>query len=111
MLAPLSWLREYVDIDIPVADLAERLTLAGLEVTAIEPIGDWWDAETIVVGQVAAVLAHPNADRLVLVDVDHGASEPQRVVTGAPESLPVQGTECGRGHPARPQGSLRPRRR
>lgn len=84
MLAPLSWLKEYVDIELPVADLAERLTLAGIEVTAIETIGDWWDAETILVGQVVAVLAHPNADRLVLVDVDYGANEPQRVVTGAP---------------------------
>jgi phenylalanyl-tRNA synthetase beta chain len=98
MLAPLSWLKEYVDLTLPVEALAERLTLAGLAVDAIHHVGDWWDPETITVGQVAAVLPHPDADRLVLVDVDFGGAAPQRVVTGAPnlyqyrltaETLPV----------------------
>ncbi len=97
MLVPLSWLKQYVDINVSTADLAERLTLAGLEVAGIEMVGSWWDAETITVGQVVAVHPHPDADRLVLVDVDHGGDEPQRVVTGAPnlyefkeaETLPV----------------------
>ena len=84
MLVPLSWLKQYVDIDVSTADLAERLTLAGLEVAGIEMVGSWWDAETITVGQVVAVHPHPDADRLVLVNVDHGGDEPQRVVTGAP---------------------------
>ncbi len=84
MLVPLSWLQAYVDIDLPTEALCERLTLAGLEVGGVEHVGDWWDPETIVVGQVAAVLPHPDADRLVLVDVDYGGDEPQRVVTGAP---------------------------
>ena len=84
MLVPLSWLKQYVDIDAPTEALAERLTLAGLEVAGIERVGDWWNPETIVVGQVVGVSPHPNADRLVLVDVDYGGPEPQRVVTGAP---------------------------
>ncbi len=97
MLAPLSWLKEYVDLSLPTEALAERLTLAGLAVDAIHHVGDWWDPETITVGQVVAVLPHPDADRLVLVDVDFGGAAPQRVVTGAPNlyqyrsaaSLPV----------------------
>ncbi|HAJ36358.1 MAG TPA: phenylalanine--tRNA ligase subunit beta, partial [Chloroflexi bacterium] len=97
MLAPLSWLKEYVELTLPVEALAERLTLAGLAVDAIHHVGDWWDPETITVGQVVAVLPHPDADRLVLVDVDFGGAAPQRVVTGAPNlyqyrhaaSLPV----------------------
>ena len=84
MLVPLSWLKEYVDIDMPTAALAERLTLAGLEVGTIEQVGDWWDPETIIVGQVVGVSPHPDADRLVLVDVDYGGEETERVVTGAP---------------------------
>ncbi len=84
MLVPLSWLRQYVDINVSTADLSERLTLAGLEVAGIEQVGSWWDADTITVGEVVAVHPHPDADRLVLVDVDHGGEEPQRVVTGAP---------------------------
>lgn len=91
MLVPLSWLREYVDITLPTAELAERLTLAGHGVDAIEKIGDWWDAETLIVGEVLAVLPHPDADRLSLVDVDFGSAEPDRVVTGAPNIFAHRG--------------------
>ncbi|HLH60539.1 MAG TPA: phenylalanine--tRNA ligase subunit beta [Ktedonobacteraceae bacterium] len=97
MLVPISWLKEYVDLDMPLKELADRITLAGLEVEAIEQAGEWWDPEHIVVGRILAVKAHPNADRLVLVDVDYGGPEPEQVVTGAPnlfqykdqENLPV----------------------
>ena len=56
MLAPLSWLKDYVDLTLPMEALAERLTLAGLAVDAIHHVGDWWDPETITVGRVAAAL-------------------------------------------------------
>ena len=49
--APLSWLREYIDIDVPVEELARKLTLAGLEVEHIETVGEEW--ENIYTGQVA----------------------------------------------------------
>ncbi|MCB0142117.1 MAG: phenylalanine--tRNA ligase subunit beta, partial [Caldilineaceae bacterium] len=91
MLIPLSWLKEFVDIPISTEQLAERLTLAGMEVDAIQKVGDWWDPETIVVGEVAAVLPHPDADRLVLIDVDYGAAETERVVTGAPNLFQYKG--------------------
>src|SRR6266536_4698143 len=84
MLIPLSWLKEYVDLNLPTKQLAERLTLAGLEVEGIENSADWWDPELIIVGQITVVKAHPNADRLVLVDVDYGSSQTEQVVTGAP---------------------------
>jgi phenylalanyl-tRNA synthetase beta chain len=84
MLAPLAWLKEYVDITLPIKELAERMTLAGLAVDAIRVVGDWWDPEYLRVGQVLRVAPHPDADRLVLVDVDYGGDAPQRVVTGAP---------------------------
>jgi phenylalanyl-tRNA synthetase beta chain len=84
MLVPISWLKEYVELNVSTAELVERLTLAGLEVATVHQVGDWWDPATLIVGQVCAVLPHPDADRLVLVDVDYGGAEPQRVVTGAP---------------------------
>src|SRR5206468_1036722 len=84
MLIPLSWLKEYVDLNLPTKQLAERLTLAGLEVEGIENSADWWDPELVIVGQITAVKAHPNADRLVLVDVDYGSSQTEQVITGAP---------------------------
>ncbi len=84
MLVPVSWLKEYVDINLPLTELVERMTLAGLAVDAIHAVGDWWDPEFIRVGQVLQVAPHPDADRLVLVDVEFGGAAPQRVVTGAP---------------------------
>ncbi len=84
MLVPVSWLKEYVDITLTTEELAERITLAGLEVASIQRVGDWWDPDKIRVGQILAVRPHPNADRLVLVDVDYGGEAPETVVTGAP---------------------------
>lgn len=96
MQVPLSWLSEYVDIPLPIPELAERITLAGLEVGAIEYVGlpeaDLpWDPETILVAEVTEVKAHPNADRLVLVVVDYGGPELETAVTGAPNLRPYLG--------------------
>ncbi len=89
MKVPISWLKDYVDINISVDELAERLTLAGLEVTGIQYIGVEgadlvWDREKLILGHVLKVEQHPNADRLVMATVDIGTAEPETVVTGAP---------------------------
>src|SRR5579883_2040957 len=92
MLVPLSWLKEYVDLLLPTDQLAERITLAGMEVEEIERIGDWWNPAAIVVGQIIAIKKHPNADRLALVDVDYGGPAPEQVVTGAPNLFQYKDT-------------------
>lgn len=89
MRVPLSWLKEYVDISLSPEDLAELLTRSGLEVDSIERIGVPgaelpWDREKVLVANILEVRQHPNADRLVLADVDYGAEQPHTVVTGAP---------------------------
>ncbi len=81
MKVPLKWLKDYVDIDIPVDELARKLTLAGLEVSDIQVIGGSWDK--VIVGQILAVNPHPNADRLRLATVDLGSRQ-ITVVCGAP---------------------------
>ncbi len=91
MRVPVSWLRDYVDITEDLVDLAERLTLAGLELGAMERIGDWWDREAIVVGEVVEVRPHPDADRLVLADVAYGGAKLEQCVTGAPNLFPYKG--------------------
>ncbi len=93
MKVPLSWLREYVPITLPIAALAERLTLAGLEVESITQIGDFWDRDRVFVGQILEVSQHPDADRLVLARVAYGAGEPLTVVTGAPNLYPYVGQD------------------
>jgi phenylalanyl-tRNA synthetase beta chain len=96
MLVPLSWLGDYVDIDLPVDKVAELLTNAGLEVKHIIKVGldgaDLeWDREKIVLAKLLTVEQHPNAERLVLATVDYGAEEPKTVVTGAPNLYPFVG--------------------
>jgi phenylalanyl-tRNA synthetase beta chain len=107
MQVPLSWLRDYVDIDIPVEALAERLTLAGLEVGAITYLGipqghvpgiRWpksdhlvWDRDKIVLGAIREVKPHPDADRLVIAMVDYGGTELEATVTGAPNLFEYRG--------------------
>jgi len=81
MKVPLRWLKEYLDISLPPAELAERLTMAGTEVKGWQVVGGSW--ENIVVGQIVAINPHPNADRLTLPTVDLG-TEQQTVVCGAP---------------------------
>ncbi|MCY3558883.1 MAG: phenylalanine--tRNA ligase subunit beta [Chloroflexi bacterium] len=82
MDVPLKWLASYVDWDFSVEELAHRLSMAGAEVEAIKRSGGDWDQ--VVVGRVAAVDPHPNADRLRLATVDFGAEDPLQVVCGAP---------------------------
>ncbi len=84
MRVPLSWLSDHVTWDLSAEELAERLTLGGLEVESVDYVGEEWDRNKIFVGEVLEVREHPNADRLVLVTVDYGAEESMEVVTGAP---------------------------
>ncbi|GAH72904.1 unnamed protein product, partial [marine sediment metagenome] len=81
MKIPLKWLKEYVDIALSSSDLANKLTMAGMEVKGTQVIGGDW--ENIVVGQIVAINPHPNADRLTLPTIDLG-TEQQTVVCGAP---------------------------
>ncbi|MFC1995908.1 phenylalanine--tRNA ligase subunit beta, partial [Chloroflexota bacterium] len=81
MKVSLNWLNDYVDITLPLADLADRLTMAGLEVKGRQVTGGNW--ENIVVGQIVTINPHPNADRLRLATVDLGTDQ-QTVVCGAP---------------------------
>ena len=81
MKAPLNWLRDYVDITLPPAELARKITLAGFEVGEIQTSGGKWD--NIVIGKIVSVNPHPAADRLRLATVDLG-TEQQTVVCGAP---------------------------
>lgn len=105
MKVPLSWLKDYVEIDLPLDKLARLLTMAGLEVDEIHVVGLpippsehnefkftglEWDKEKIVVAQIDEVMPHPNADRLVLCKLQDG-KEDHVVLTGAPNLYPYKG--------------------
>src|SRR5215510_5303047 len=110
MKVPLSWLKDYIDLDgLSVEDIARKLTLAGLEVEEIKyaglPMpaykegdkhefktsGIDWDREKLVVAEIREVMPHPNADRLTLLDLFDG-KETQTVLTGAPNIFHLKGT-------------------
>jgi len=114
MKVPISWLKDFVEITIPIEELARRLTLAGLEVEAIQYVGlplpaekveghtsgdsvleintsgIEWVADKIVVASVSEVMPYPNADRLVLCKLYDGEQE-HVVLTGAPNLFPYKG--------------------
>ena len=114
MKAPIRWLKEFVDITLPIEELARRMTMAGLEVEEIRYVGlpmpgviikgpseghlrpetkisgIAWDPDKIVVGAMSEVMPHPNADRLVLARLDDGQVE-HTVLTGAPNLFQYKG--------------------
>jgi phenylalanyl-tRNA synthetase beta chain len=86
MRVPVSWLRDYVAIDMPLEDLATRLSIASAEVEGIEPKGvadQDGNLGYFKIGRVVEAEKHPNADRLQITKVDVGESEPRSIVCGA----------------------------
>ena len=81
MKVSLSWLKDYIDIVMDPADLAEALTMAGLEVESVSDRYDFLDR--VVVGRIEEIRPHPNADKLRLCRVDTGERHVS-VVCGAP---------------------------
>lgn len=85
MRVPYRWLSELVDIPWPAAELAERLTMAGVKVEAVhdERLG----LEQVVAGRILAVAPHPQAEGLLVATVDAGGA-PLQIVSGAPNTVP-----------------------
>src|SRR5512141_6705 len=104
MRVPISWLKDFVDIDLPIPELAHLMTMAGLEVEEVRYVGLpmstegtdakvtglQWDPEKLVVASVSEVMPHPNADRLVLCKLNDGTQE-HIVLTGAPNLFEFKG--------------------
>jgi phenylalanyl-tRNA synthetase beta chain len=86
MKVPVSWLREYVDFDLPLEELARQLVFTSCEVDRIVRRGvpsANGNYEHFVVGKVLEAGKHPNADKLQLTKVDVGEAEPRSIVCGA----------------------------
>ena len=81
MRVPMSWLRDYVELDLTAQEFSDRLTFSGIEVEGIETVGE--GRGDLIVGEVRSVVKHPNADRLRLCRVFNGSEEID-VVCGAP---------------------------
>ncbi|MFQ5644908.1 MAG: phenylalanine--tRNA ligase subunit beta [Thiogranum sp.] len=77
-----AWLREWVNPGLDTQQLAEQLTMAGLEVDAVEPAAAQFSG--VIVAEVLSVEAHPDADKLRVCQVAAGEGEPLQIVCGAP---------------------------
>jgi len=77
-----QWLREWVSPQLATQALADQITMAGLEVDAVEPVAAAF--EGVVVAEVVEKAPHPDADKLNVCRVDDGSGEPVQVVCGAP---------------------------
>ena len=85
MTISLNWLKQYIDLDLPPAELGSLLTNLGLEVEGMEETESIRGGlEGVVVGHVMEAWKHPNADKLTLTKVDVGDGEPLQIVCGAP---------------------------
>ncbi|MDE0685487.1 MAG: phenylalanine--tRNA ligase subunit beta [Candidatus Poribacteria bacterium] len=82
MNVTLNWLKNYIDFECSAGELADRLTMLGIEVESVKQPGA--ELEGVVVGSVNAIKPHPNADKLVLCQVDIGEPEELQIVCGAP---------------------------
>jgi len=82
MKVSLNWLKEYIKVDLDPLVIAEKLTMAGLEVEAVEKRYNYLD--NIVAAKVIEVNKHPNADKLSVCKVDAGGDDLIQIVCGAP---------------------------
>jgi phenylalanyl-tRNA synthetase beta chain len=77
----VNWLREFVKLPPSVDELADLLTMAGIEIEGVEKRGANFD--NVIVAQINASAQHPNADRLSVCQVDDGSGQPRQIVCGA----------------------------
>ena len=84
MKVPLSWINDYISIDLSTSEIAHKMTMAGTEVGHITEIGKTWEKDIVIVGEIISIKSHPNADRLKIVSVNIGQSDLIEVVCGAP---------------------------
>ena len=77
----LSWLKQYVDIDVPVEELCERMIRSGFEVEDMVDLSE--TLKNVVVGKIVALEKHPDSDHLQICQVDVGGAEPVQIITGA----------------------------
>ena len=81
MNVTLNWLKTYIDFDFSTEALADKLTMLGIEVESIKELSTALNG--VVVGKVTSIKPHPNADKLVLCQVDIGEEDKRQIVCGA----------------------------
>ena len=82
MLVPMEWLNDYIDPGVSTDEFCERMIMSGSNLETCEELGG--GMERVVVGRIAKIEPHPDADKLVVCQLDVGEEELLQIVTGAP---------------------------
>lgn len=81
MNLPMTWLKDFVDIDCTTQEFMDAITLSGSKVESLEVMAK--DISKVITGKVLEITQHPDADKLVVTKIDVGSGEPLQIVTGA----------------------------
>lgn len=81
MLVPINWLKEYTAADADSETFCDRMIMSGSNIETVEHFGG--GIENVVVGKILSIGKHPDADKLVVCQIDTGAEQPVQIVTGA----------------------------
>lgn len=81
MLVPMSWIKDYVDIDCDIIEFTDAMTMSGSKVEGYEELGK--EITKVVVGKILKIEGHPDADKLIVTQVEVGKKEIIQIVTGA----------------------------
>ena len=80
MLVPVKWSRDYVNIDMDTGEFADKMTMTGTKVETVEFLGK--EISNVVVGKIEKITQHPNADKLLVSQIDVGEETPRQIVSG-----------------------------
>ncbi len=81
MKVSLNWLKRYIDIDVSVKELCDKMTLAGFEIEELIDVSQ--TMQNVVCGKILKIEKHPDSDHLLICQIDVGLDEPVQIVTGA----------------------------
>ncbi len=82
MLVPIEWLNDYIDIDVSDEEFCDRMIMSGSNLETCKHFCE--EMDRVVVGKIEKIEKHPDADKLVVCQINVGEEEPIQIVTGAP---------------------------
>ena len=81
MIVSLEWLKDYTEVNVSPEEFCDRMIMSGSNLETLEMAGKM---SKVVVGKIVKIEKHPDADKLVVCQLDIGEAEPVQIVTGAP---------------------------
>ena len=85
MIVSLEWLKDYTDVNVSPEEFCDRMIMSGSNLETMEKAGE--DMQKVVVGKIVKIEKHPDADKLVVCQLDVGQEDLLQIVTGAPNVL------------------------